>query len=210
MRMHSLITVLAIPISFFSCKVPEEALSTHKAAPVIAIGAGISKITGDSEKYIDPLALQAGVSFEVGRLNEYFTLIGEINGSMQGSKYEEPGIAGKIKLYYINAPMLLRFQVPAGFFAEAGLQPSFLVSARNKYDSLSLNFNDQFKIFDVAVVAGLGVELQYNIGIGARIIYGVTNININNPAKDHNFLGLLRFTYMFAKKAKAPEIPAGN
>ena len=84
-----------------------------------------------NDKWYDPVGLQAGVIYPFYRINDKIDLRAEANLSMQGAKWEGTDTKGRTNLLYINAPVVARYQFDFGFFAEAGIQPGFLVSAKN-------------------------------------------------------------------------------
>ena len=58
-------------------------------------------------------------------------------------------------------------------------------------------------MFDFSILFEIGYEFDNNLGVGLRVIPGLTNINSTDNAdqyKDHNFVVAGRVTYTFKKK----------
>jgi outer membrane immunogenic protein len=165
-----------------------------------------SSIVGESDSWKDPIGAQAGII--VNLLDEFvpsMSIRGEANISMQGARWEDDWgeglITGKTTLIYANLPIVLRYQHETGFFGEAGIQPGLLLSAKDKYEGETYNYKEWVNSFDFGIPLGAGYEFpNNNIGVGARIIIGVSNINKGDDVyKDHNLVFALRGTYTFNK-----------
>jgi hypothetical protein len=168
------------------------------------IGIGKSSIVGESDSWDDPVGVQAGASMPVVDLSESINLNAGLQATFQGAKWEESyygggTLSGKVNLIYLNAPLLVRYKFKNKFYAEAGLQPGFLLSAKDKYEGQTDDYKDYMNKFDLAIPFGGGYEFSNNFGIGLQIVPGITNINSEGDAKDRNFLVALRGTYTFGK-----------
>lgn len=155
-------------------------------------------INGDSESYNEPLlGFHFGIGIRLAELNDNVGIRTELNYSMQGSKYEDTYVSGKVMLNYINLPVVIRAASKGGFYGEAGLQPGFLVSAKDKYDGETNDYKDYINGFDFGGIVGIGYQ-KNRISVGARIAQGITNINKNESEyKDRNFVPSLRATFAF-------------
>lgn len=148
-----------------------------------------TSITGESESFNDPVGAQAGIAVPVYNFNDAAGIRAEINGSIQGANYEEDnGLKGKVSLFYANLPLVFRYQTPGGFYGEAGIQPGLLISAKDKYNGITDDYKEYVRKFDFGIPIGIGYEFKNNIGIGVRVIKGLTNINTYDEIKDHNFV----------------------
>ncbi|NLA48418.1 MAG: PorT family protein [Bacteroidales bacterium] len=152
-----------------------------------------------SEKWEDPVGVQAGIIYPFYRINEFIDLRIEVNISMQGAKWEESGIRGRTNLLYINTPVVARYKTDFGLYAEGGLQSGFLISAR-KYEGTVENYMKNMRLPDLGIPVGIGYEFRNNFGIDIRIITGFTDITRYSPAYDRNFVMALRGTYIFSFK----------
>lgn len=175
--------------------------------PVFGVAVGIQKtsIVGESDSWKDPVGAQAGVFVDpIGEFVPSLSVRVEANISMQGAKWEDDWgeglISGKTTLLYANLPVVVRYQHESGFFGEAGIQPGLLLSAKDKYEGVTYDYKEWMNSFDFGIPLGAGYEMPNNIGIGARVIIGVSNINKGDDVyKDHNLVFALRGTYTFNK-----------
>jgi len=81
------------------------------------------------------------------------------------------------------------------FFAEVGLQPGFLLAAKDKYNGHSDNYRDYISKFELGLPVGVGYRLNDLFTLSVRGIYGLTNINSDGMGNDHNLLvvGMVRY-----------------
>jgi hypothetical protein len=104
--------------------------------------------------------------------------------SQKGAQMEEGSASGKIKLDYIDVPVLARFSSPVSggtsFHVFAGPSFSFRVSAKaeSKFEDEeeSEDIDDDVERFDFGVVAGAGLEFGRFV-IDGRYTWGLSNIN---------------------------------
>jgi hypothetical protein len=160
-----------------------------------------ASIFGESESYKDPVGAKAGIAVPVYNFNDAAGIRAEINGSIQGANYEEAnGLKGRVSLFYANFPLVFRYQTPGGFYGEAGIQPGFLLSAKDKYNGITDDYKDFVRKFDFGIPVSVGYEFKNNIGINVRLVRGLTNINTEGDYKDHNFVVGLGVTYTLKNK----------
>jgi hypothetical protein len=139
--------------------------------------------------------------------SEKLVLITGLNYSSQGGKYEEDnGVKGKIVTSYLRSPLLIKYKATSGFYAEAGLQPAVLLSAKDKYDGNTDDFKSHFKTFDLGIPVGFGYEFKNGIGIGAKVTPGILNVDKEkDDAEDEpnkTFSAGLKLSYSFVLKKK--------
>jgi hypothetical protein len=176
------------------------------AKKVVNVMASVQKssIVGESDSWKDPVGFQVGANMPLVNFSEAMSGIAEVSLSMQGAKWEEniggATIKGRVNLLYANIPLVVRYQTKSGFFGEAGVQPGFLLSAKDKYSGNSDNYKQYVNTFDFSIPFGVGYEFQNGFGVGLRVIPGLTNINKEDDAKDRNFVVGLRGTYTFKLK----------
>jgi hypothetical protein len=160
-----------------------------------------SNLPGEDDSYEMRTGFQAGVIMPVAQINEFLNFRAELNGSLQGANYSEDyGLKGTVSLFYLNLPLVMRYQFRNGFFGEAGIQPGFCISAKDKYSGETHNFKEYINTFDFGIPLGIGYEFKNNFGLGLRVIEGVTNIYSGGDAKNHNFVLALRGTYAIRLK----------
>ncbi len=160
----------------------------------VKAGANYSTVT--SEEDVDYLlGFHAGVIAELP-LSAKFSVQPELLYSLEGAKSEynfeeEEWIIhskDKLKLGYINLPVMAKYEVTPGLSLEAGPQIGFLLSAKDEYE-ISANFpedvqesgtedvKDQLKDFSFGLNFGAGYEFQNNLFLQARYHLGLSEIN---------------------------------
>jgi hypothetical protein len=167
-----------------------------------------SRLTGDSDSWTGAFGAQAGASFLVPvNFNAPFSLWGELNLSMEGARWEEDygtgsTLSGITRLWFLNIPLTGQYRFGNGFYGEAGIQPGFLLSARDKYEGSSYDYGEYVKKVHVSVPLGIGKEFDNNFGLSFRFIPGLTNINAGEDSQysDHSMVFVLRGTYTFPGK----------
>jgi len=172
-----------------------ESCCTEKCVcdPFASIGIQMHKLPGESD-YIDPIGAQAGIGFHPYDFNENISFRPEVIISMQGAKYSDMYVDGRVNLLYANFPLLARYHHQSGVFGEIGLQPGLLLSAKDKYSDETHDYRDQLKPLDLGIPLGVGYTVNKNLGVGLRLIQGVSNIN-KSDTRVHNFVLALRATY---------------
>jgi len=84
----------------------------------------------------------------------------------------------KIKLLYMNVPLLLQFMAAEGFRFQTGPQLGVLLSAKDKEGNVEVDIKDNLKAVDFSWVFGLGYQFPGSeLGIDARYNLGISNIN---------------------------------
>ena len=186
-----------------------QSLEAQYEGPTFSVVGAVlkSSITGDSDSWKDPFGAQGGVIVEFAKnFVNAMSVRAEANISMQGAKWEEDygeGIEkGVTRLLYLNVPLVLRYQSEGGFYGELGIQPGLLLSAKDKYQGISVDYSEYLRKFDFSIPIGVGYEFENNFGVGVRVIPGISNINSSDydEYKDHNFVFAVRATYTFSKK----------
>ena len=144
------------------------------------VGATLSTFTSaDDAKMKFGIAAGAELGYFVA---DPFVLTAGVLVSMQGSGYKN---TDHFKDYtttttYINVPILANYYIAPGFALKAGIQPGFLISAKDKgetnvagsWQEFDHSGTDGMKTFDLAIPLGLSYEFsdfvidaRYNLGI---------------------------------------------
>lgn len=159
-----------------------------------------SSIGGDSESF-DGSVLGIGVAFNLRLLNlpNGTEFHGGLAYSMQGGGYRndqyEPGgnmrsSQANIRLNYLQLPLSARYPFQRSFFAEAGLQPGFLLSAKDRHDGQKEPIREIYQPFDLGLMLGVGYHAPQRWGVGLQYNMGLSNINRQSgpyaQAKDYN------------------------
>lgn len=149
------------------------------SANMKASGGGMS-ITFDSK-----IGFYAGFMAEIG-VSENFAVQPELFYSAMGAKQEFEGYKMTENSNYLNLPILLKYK-NQGFAAFVGPQISYLLSAKSKGDSESMDSKDNYKSTDFSGVIGAGYTLTSGLGFDARYQMGFANI-----AKDSDGEGTVK------------------
>jgi Outer membrane protein beta-barrel domain len=164
-------------------------------------GVNFATIGGDQESYDETLTgFQLGLMYCIYSSGTIFSCWVEPGynaiGSKYGDSYGGQTYEGSVNLGYIMVPVVARFQSEGGLFGDIGVQPQFLVSAKDKYDGGSDDFKDYVNSFDVGVPVGVGYEYKKKFGISARYYWGLSNIAKDSPdSKAYNRVFSLRLHY---------------
>lgn len=138
-------------------------------------GANFATITGDvSDDFSSITAIHFGVMTEIP-ISETFSFQPELLYSAQGIKDDE--FDEKIKLNYLNIPLMGKYYVAEGFSLEAGPQIGFLSSAKSDVDGEEVDIKDSLKSIDFGLNLGLGYKMNNGLNFGARYNIGLSNIN---------------------------------
>ena len=183
---------------------PSSKADKYRAWTMFALGINLSNITGDNPKRTPAPGILSGIRTRVVNLSNDAGLDVGVEYSMQGGKYKSndyiPGgsygtSSATSRLNYLNFPVLIRFQRQRhGFFAEAGVQPGLLLSAKNK-GTTTTDIKDDLKKFDVGIPVGVGYRFKNKVGVGLRVTPGLMNINKEGESKNHNMVVSVRASY---------------
>lgn len=155
-------------------------------SPVLGIDA--SKFAEDGD-YGDSgsqslIGIQAGVDINAP-INEQLSFESGLKlagkGTKSGSGSEEYSYNTKTNMTYIDVPLLTRYSFGQGFSAYGGVQPSVLVSAKQKTDGIEggssgQNVKDNFKGTDLAGSIGVGYQFKNGIRLNLGYDHGFSNI----------------------------------
>lgn len=129
-------------------------------------------------------SFNAGVFAEFP-VSEFISIQPELLYSRKGAELVYDNIVSgtaKFKLNYIEAPVLLKFNLGENFNIHAGPYFAYLIDAKvtNESDSGNFDFeenydNDDFNKFDVGLAAGVGVNFE-GFGVGVRYNYGLSTV----------------------------------
>lgn len=166
---------------------------TGKIQPGIKGGVNISSIEVDGGDDLDSrTGFHAGGLVHI-HLNNHWAVQPEVVFSAQGG--ESGGT--KLKLNYINVPILLQFMTNNGFRLQTGPQLGFLLSAESKIGDVEVDVDDAFKMLDFAWSFGAGYIFQNGFGLDARYNLGISNINDNSSTDAMNRVFQFGVFYQF-------------
>jgi hypothetical protein len=194
-------------------------VSTVKAQLSYGIKAGgaVTAMPEGHHNTRDKVGYYAGV-FGAVPLHKHFSLQAELNYSAQGDNqwlyYSDgwdpvirnftPGSYEKdpFRLNYLNLPVLVKYKTRSGFFAEAGLQAGWLISAHFKTSHGRFDVKDDYKSFDLSGSAGAGYQFRNGLGVDLR--YNRSLISILNPDfysfSSYNSVAQLGLFYVLSKR----------
>jgi hypothetical protein len=163
------------------------------------VGMTLANITNIDGKI--KVGLAAGVEAEYG-ITETFGVSGGVLYSMEGSKNKDNSDF-KTNLDYINVPILANAYLFKGFAVKVGVQPGFLVRAKEKYsnggNSIDGDIKDACNKVQLSIPIGLSYEYA-DFVFDARYNWGLTNTfkNDNSDKKSHNSVFMFTLGYKFA------------
>ena len=139
-------------------------------------GANLYNFSGDDADGFD-----SKIGFNVGGfvnipVSETFSVQPELIFSGEGAKVSEDDVTVNFNMNYLNIPIMLQYNNPSGFYAEAGPQIGLLMSAKMKAEGESEDIKDSFKGTNISIGVGLGYRLPNGLGFGSRYNLGLGNI----------------------------------
>lgn len=162
---------------------------------LVVAAAGLSNQPG-AESYELTMGGILGAETVFYQFNENSSFRSGINFSLQGAKYSDSyetdpyyygvnmlksaqssmnEIKGKVSLVYLNIPLFYHYQSAMGIYGQAGLQPGFRLSAKDKIDGgESYSFKEAVKAVKLGIPVELGYLVNNRISAGIRAIIGIT------------------------------------
>lgn len=165
--MKKLLVVLAMALS-----IPAMAQNSEKKVVITPkVGLNISDMS-NFENSESRYGLIAGADFEF-KTYEKMAISAGLFYSQQGLSSKEYGLTGKIKMDYINIPVLYNYYVTDNFVLKVGLQAGFLVNDKMKITSNSVDLEmdltealktsgEDFKCS--STIFSLPIAVAYNFG----------------------------------------------
>ena len=150
------------------------------------VGGTMTTIT-DNDGTKMKVGLVAGANLEYP-ITEAFSVSGGLLYTMQGAAYKDGG--DKMKLDYLNIPILAQYQLIDGLKIKAGVQPGFLMSAKWG----DTDYKDNCEKFDLAIPMGLSYEIS-DFVIDARYNLGTSKIYKGDGVKSKNSVIMLTIGY---------------
>ena len=163
------------------------------------VGLNLANITNNDGKI--KVGVAAGVEAEYG-ITETFGITGGVLYSMEGCKNKDNSDF-KTNLDYINIPILANAYLFKGFAVKVGVQPGFLVRAKEKYSNGGIavdgDIKDECNKVQLSIPIGLSYEYA-DFVFDARYNWGLTNTfkNDNSDKKSHNSVFMFTLGYKFA------------
>lgn len=186
----------------------------------VFVGPGISTVMG-GESWSPMFGLIVGVDTKIYSFNENSAITLGLGVAFQGAAWEEDysynygafkyqeksalasgtTLSGSVSLIYLFIPVLYQHVFNSGLYAEVGLQPGFLLSAKDKYDGESYDYKDAINTFDLGIPLGAGYRFNEKLSLGGRVTFGVLDINKEeSDTSDRNFMFVAMLRYVFGSK----------
>jgi hypothetical protein len=169
----------------------------------LGIKAGVNVYTIHNDNNVD---YDSKVGFHAGLLShihmsKHVAIQPEVVYSSQGAEYTVVNTETKIKLGYINVPVMVQYMFDNGFRLQAGPQVGFLVNAESETNNISTDISNNLNDVDFDLGVGVGyVHPASGIGVDARYNFGIANINDNGNVKSVNNGFQLGLFYLFHHK----------
>jgi len=133
-------------------------------------------LPGDSERDSDSLlGFYVGVSGEMA-LGPKFMAIAGLDFSQKGSQFDTGSGTVKRRFSYLDLPLRLQYSLTERWHFSGGVQPSLLLGAKRISDDRTDDIADQYKSFDLGVIAGVRYDINTDFGIQLQYDYGLLNI----------------------------------
>ena len=141
------------------------------------------------------VGMVGGIEAEYVVANKFSVALGALY-SKQGCAYDVSYDYDHLSLDYLNIPIVANYYIIPGLAIKAGIQPSFLMGAKNKWKddggSDSDDIKDYFKKFDLAIPLGASYEYK-NVVFDVR--YNLSVLKLNKFEADKNMRNsVIQFT----------------
>ncbi len=155
------------------------ALAQRHAEYGLKAGVNVANVKDDGNNNTD-----ARTGWHVGglvhiHLNKHFALQPELMYSTQGAEY--PGNNSKLKLNYLNIPVLGQYMFGQGFRFQTGPQFGIMTSAEVKSGDTETDIDDGINTFDFSWSFGSGYLSSTGLGVDLRYNLGLTNVRDTDP-----------------------------
>ncbi len=97
-----------------------------------------------------------------------------VEGLLKTAKYSIYNTNMKVNAVYVDVPLLLEYKIVPRLWIQAGPQFSSMLSAKNTND---VDVKSAFNTSDVSAVIGIEAALPLKLTVGARYIYGFSDLN---------------------------------
>jgi len=131
-------------------------------------------------------------------ITRHFALQPELVFSMQGGEDESENM--KLKLNYINIPLLAQYMTNEGFRLQTGPQLGILASAKSKFGDVEIDSDNDVSSVDFSWTFGAGYLFRSGFGIDARYNLGISNISDDESFEARNRVFQLGVFYQFMNK----------
>jgi hypothetical protein len=138
-----------------------------------------SKYEDETESADMKPGIHAGV-FARFSLMQGFAFQPELLFSAEGAKETEDDVKSKLKLGYLQVPLMLQFGSASGFYGEVGPGFGFLMSAKAKYEfedeEEEEDIKEDMEKMNITGNIGVGYATEGGFGVGVRYVHGFSNL----------------------------------
>jgi hypothetical protein len=127
----------------------------------------------------------------------------ELVYSDQGATETISGTEYKLKLHYVNVPLLLQYMTGSGFRIQTGPQLGILAGAKSKAGGTEVDYDYAYKTFDVAWAFGGSYVTDRGFGLDVRYNLGLSDINDNGGGSIKNRVWQFGVFYQFKVASNA-------
>jgi Outer membrane protein beta-barrel domain len=163
-------------------------------------GVNITNLKGDDAEGYEALARFYGGAFVQLNLNRELSFQPEVLYSAQGGKYEAGATTYRLRLNYLNIPLLIKYTSSSGFFGATGPQVGFLIGSKVKTGDITVDAEDTFESTDVSWAFGLGYMFNGQVGLEGRYNLGLTKIVEDNSSEVQNSVFQVGIIYKLSLK----------
>ena len=162
-------------------------------------GLNIATLRQDNVSYDSRIGLHIGGLAHI-HLTPQWALQPEVQYSQEGAEVNDV----KLKLDYINIPLMIQYMFDNGFRIEAGPQLGLMINSKAEDDDGEEDdLDDVFKSTNVALGFGVNYLSYSGIGFGGRYNLGLSDISESNNSKIKSGNFQISLFYMFDSQHKS-------
>lgn len=161
-------------------------------------GLNVATLRQDNVSYDSRVGLHLGALAHIHLAPEW-AVQPEVQYSQEGAELGDV----KIKLDYINIPLMLQYMFNNGFRIEAGPQLGLMVNSKAEENGNEDDYDDVFKTTNVSLGFGLNYLSYSGLGVGGRYNLGLSDISESNNSKVKSGVFQISLFYMFDNNHKA-------
>ncbi len=158
-------------------------------------GLNLASIEAEGESDYDS---KAGIHFgglAHIHITRHFAIQPELVYSQQGGEDGD----FRLKLGYINVPVMFQYMSNEGFRLQTGPQLGFLVSAETEQGDIEVDVDDVLETVDFSWSFGAGYQFRSGVGIDARYNLALTDIHEANSVEYKNRVFQVGLFYQFMR-----------
>lgn len=184
--------ILILPISLFFIS----QLQAQNTSFGIKGGVNVATLAvEDGEEYDSKTGFHGGLLAHI-HISRHFAVQPELVYSCQGGEIP----AYKLKLGYLNLPVLAQYMINDGFRLQTGPQIGFLMSAEQKMGDVEVDVASAYDNIDFAWVVGAGYLFKNGVGVDLRYNIGLTDVADATNTDLQNRVLQLGLFYQFKRK----------